>query len=249
MVETTEGPPQTPFVATFASIHSFHPTVVFESTMPTPSPHYLLFSESRRDHAQCNPSVAQWRFVLEAVDGSSKMEVQDKEPQLVSGERLDLLAVVRGLEALDQPSRVTLVTPSRYVSRGFRHGLQDWRENGFQWERFGQMAPIKNGDLWKRIDRALRFHQVECRTWRFDTAEHEPTTCQSEPDDSNADEAGEADSTTTWSRFLKKMRGVGTWFSRRRRCAVPKPHFRPKTEQNAPKSEAANEQGHFTNRV
>lgn len=134
------------------------------------APHFLLFSESKPKEQKEKDPTGQWRFVLEAVDGSSKMEAADKESR-VSGERLDLLAVVRGLEALDQPSRVTLVTPSRYVSRGFRHGLQEWRENDFQWESFGQMTPVKNGDLWQRIDRALDFHQVECRTWRFDPPE------------------------------------------------------------------------------
>jgi ribonuclease HI len=117
--------------------------------------------------------VAEWRFVLEALDGSARLEAADEEPD-VEPDRLELLAVVRGLEALNQPSRVTLVTPSRYVSRGFRFGLNEWRENDWQWERFGEMAPIKNGDLWRRVDRAMRFHKVECRTWRFDAPETHP---------------------------------------------------------------------------
>ncbi len=138
------------------------------------TPHYFLFSESRNSPRDDRTS-GEWRFVLESVDGTGKLEVVDQEP-LVAGERLELLAVVRGLEALDQPSRVTLITPSRYVSRGLRHGLQAWRENDWQWERFGQMTPIKNGDLWQRIDRAMDFHQVECRYWRFDSAHQEQSS-------------------------------------------------------------------------
>jgi ribonuclease HI len=145
------------------------------SIMSVPAPHFLLFSEARRAAAvaacatACDDGqmIGQWRFVLESLDGAAKLEVCDDEPE-AEGERLDLLAVVRGLEALDQPSRVTLVTQSQYVSRGLRYGLDEWRENGWQWERFGQMAPVKNGDLWQRVDRALAFHEVECRTWRFD---------------------------------------------------------------------------------
>jgi ribonuclease HI len=117
--------------------------------------------------------VAEWRFVLEALDGSARLEAADEEPD-VEPDRLELWAVVRGLEALNQPTRVTLVTPSRYVSRGFRFGLKEWRENDWQWERFGEMAPVKNGDLWRRVDRAMRFHKVECRTWRFDSPETHP---------------------------------------------------------------------------
>ncbi len=136
--------------------------------MSVPSPHFLLFSESH-SRGERGPR-GDWRFVLQAIDGSTKLEVEEAEPE-IRGERLELLAVVRGLEALEQPSRVTLVTPSRYVSRGLAYGLPDWRENGWQWELHGAMVPVKNHDLWQRLDRALEFHRVECRAWRFDVAE------------------------------------------------------------------------------
>jgi len=93
--------------------------------------------------------------------------VADQEPE-VQGERLELLTVVRGLEALDQPSRVTLMTSSKYVREGIRYGLSEWQSNGWCWESFGEMVPVKNRDLWQRIDRAMRFHEVDCRTWRLD---------------------------------------------------------------------------------
>ena len=133
--------------------------------MNIPSPHFLLFSESTR-----TADRGQWRFVLQSVDGADQIEASDSEPH-VQGERLELLAVVRGLEALPQPSRVTLVTPSRYVNRGLSYGLAEWRTNDWQWEHFGEMAPIKNRDLWQRIDRALEFHSIDCRLWRFDCAD------------------------------------------------------------------------------
>jgi ribonuclease HI len=127
-----------------------------------------LFSES------CGSSDdGQWRFVLQSLDGSEQLEAADAEPGAL-GERLELLAVVRGLEALEQPSRVTLVTPSRYVNRGLAYGLQEWRASGWQWEHYGEMVPVKNRDLWQRVDRALGFHQLECRTWRFDLPHGSP---------------------------------------------------------------------------
>lgn len=109
------------------------------------------------------------------MDGRTRFEAADEELESEEG-RLALLAVVRGLEALEQPSRVTVVTPSRYVSRGFVFGLDQWRENGWRWERFGEMTPIKNRDLWQRIDRAMEYHQVECRVWRFDMPDAPETT-------------------------------------------------------------------------
>lgn len=143
--------------------------------MTVSAPHYLLFSESQTRRSASGTDCrqvdgGQWRFVLETVDGRTRFEAGDEESEAEEN-RLALLAVVRGLEALAQPSRVTVVTTSRYVSRGFLFGLEEWRANGWRWERFGEMAPIKNRDLWQRIDRAMQYHQVECRVWRFDMPE------------------------------------------------------------------------------
>ncbi|HEX6960666.1 MAG TPA: RNase H family protein, partial [Lacipirellula sp.] len=126
-------------------------------------PHFLLFSEAALDR----PQGGTWRFVLEQVGAAEALAASDIETAECP-ERLELLAVVRGLEALDQPASVTLVTKSRYVSRGLKRGLADWRANGWQWERFGRVVPVRDHDLWRRVDRALQFHQVECRLWQFD---------------------------------------------------------------------------------
>ena len=132
------------------------------------SPHYTLLSECGKF-----AEPGRWRFVLRMADGSEPVAVDDVEPE-VRGERLELLAVVRGLEALDQPSQVTLITSSSYVRKGFQHGLSEWRRNGWQWEYYGEMVPVKNGDLWQRVDRAMRFHRVDCRSLRIDPPHRVP---------------------------------------------------------------------------
>jgi len=131
--------------------------------MTSKSPHYLLFSEAS-GNKQSSPC---WRFVLQNVDTQRRFSATDTEPASC-GERLELLAVVRGLEALDGPARVTLVTKSRYVSRGIKSGLAEWRRSGWCWERFGRMVPVRDHDLWQRVDRALSFHEVNCQAWQFD---------------------------------------------------------------------------------
>lgn len=130
--------------------------------MSVSKPHFLLFSSGEARNHQ-----GEWDFVLQAADGSATLEASDQEPGL-HGERLELLAVVRGLEALEQPSRVTLVTPSKYVNRGIAYGLEEWRSNDWTWESFGDMVPIKNRDLWQRLDRALGFHHIEFGNCRID---------------------------------------------------------------------------------
>ena len=138
--------------------------------MKKTAPHYLLITEAktiidpREDDQATSRRSGHWRFVLEQMGVEARIEVADEEPN-VFGERLQLLAVVRGLESLEQPSRVTLLTSSRYVGQGIRQGMSQWRSNQWRWERFGKMTLIKDHDLWRRVDHALQFHSLECRIW------------------------------------------------------------------------------------
>lgn len=126
-------------------------------------PHYLLMAEAQADGAE----ASRWRFSLEHAATGVAFSAADVEP-IDCPERLALLAVVRGLEALEEPARVTLITNSRYVSRGLRRGLAEWRRNDWRWERFGKLVPVRDWDLWRRVDRALEFHRVDCRLWQFE---------------------------------------------------------------------------------
>lgn len=114
-----------------------------------------------------------WHFRIQAEDGQVWLEASDMELG-ISRERLELLAVVRGLEAFDQPSQVTLVTPNPQISRSVRQGLDFWRDRGWMWERFGEKVPMTNRDLWQRVDRALQIHTITSKTYRIDTAHAAP---------------------------------------------------------------------------
>jgi ribonuclease HI len=128
-------------------------------------PHFFLRCEALEKEDR-----GEWRFVLTAADGSATWEAHDEEPQL-RGERLELLAVVRAMESLDQPSIVTLAQGARSVRRVLGEGLDEWRRNGWMWECYGELVPIKNRDLWQRLDRTLAFHRLETRRiFRIDAA-------------------------------------------------------------------------------
>jgi ribonuclease HI len=135
-----------------------------------------VYDEDRRrlllvqtDNSRATAQAGAWRFALQSVEGRSLLDVSDVEPN-ITGERLDLLTVVRGLEALEQESLVTLVTDQRYVIRGMRYGLEEWREQDWQWLRFGDLVPINHADLWQRLDNALAYHQLQCRYFRLDAS-------------------------------------------------------------------------------
>jgi ribonuclease HI len=147
-----------------SAIRRFRDLPALPSVMVTQarSPHFLLYSETCGQHC----GAPRWRFTLQSVGSEDHFSASDLELENRAS-RLELLAVVRGLEALDQPSRVTLVTRSRYVTRGIRRELGHWRDRRWRWERFGQLVPIRDHDLWRRVDRALQFHEVECITWTF----------------------------------------------------------------------------------
>ncbi|MEQ8846380.1 hypothetical protein [Botrimarina sp.] len=119
--------------------------------------------------AETDPSGGgdHWRFALHAAEAPITVAASDAEPG-ADEDRLVLLALVRGLEALDQPSEVTVVTRNASVLRGLSRDLAVWRNNHWRWERFGRSAPVRDADLWRRVDQALRFHDVRCRTWRCD---------------------------------------------------------------------------------
>ncbi len=100
-----------------------------------------------------------WRFSIESAVGDPVLEAADEEPGDLN--RLSLLAAVRGLEAIDGPAAVMLLSTNRYLIRSLAESLPRWRAHDFAWEHFGRVIDIQHADLWRRIDRALRIHRVE----------------------------------------------------------------------------------------
>ncbi len=171
--------------------------------MATSQPHYLLFCDTHlsktRACAVTDHGFGRWHFVLERLDGPERLEAADSESE-VHRDRLALLAVVRGLEALEQPSQVTLVTTSRYVSRGLRYGLNEWREADYTWEHFGIQRPIRNADLWQRVDAAMQFHIVTCRLLQSPLVQSIVETAEQWDEVSQIDAASQPESPS--SQFL-----------------------------------------------
>ena len=158
--------------------------------MTAPKPHFLLFCDGNTP-ASSDSAASQrgrWRFVLEDVESGVRTEATDQE-QSCAPDRCALVSVLRGLESLEQPSRVTLITTSRYVTRGLQYGLTEWRENDFTWEHFGAVQPIRNSDIWRRIDRTLAFHQVQCRWMAQEDATDEEAMNVIDEHEGNAKEA------------------------------------------------------------
>lgn len=100
-----------------------------------------------------------WRFTLEAADGELVLDAEDQDYGDLN--RLTLLAAVRGLESLEGPTGVTLLSNNRYLIRSLSNSLPRWRQNNFMWEHFGRRIDVQHADLWRRVDRALAIHRVQ----------------------------------------------------------------------------------------
>jgi ribonuclease HI len=127
-------------------------------------PRFLLFAQANLESFR-GERLGRWRFALQSLDGPFRFDATDWEPD-VTLDRLELLTVIRGLEELDQSSAVTICSASRYLAHGFDFGLREWRQNDWRWEQFGEWVPISNDDLWRRLDRASRYHKLDHRIAR-----------------------------------------------------------------------------------
>ncbi len=116
---------------------------------------FLLVCEAR----STTLTDGHWRFGLEDSFGETVLEAEDSD--LGDLNRLTLLAAVRGLEAIDGPSSVTLLSTNRYLIRSLSNSLPRWRQNNFVWEHFGRRVAVQHADLWRRVDRALDIHTVQ----------------------------------------------------------------------------------------
>jgi ribonuclease HI len=101
-----------------------------------------------------NPGPGGWGVVLR-WNGTVK-ELHGGERQTTNN-RMELMAAIRALEALNRPSRVLLYTDSRYLLDGITKWIAGWQRNGW---RTAARRPVKNEDLWRRLVQAMNGHEV-----------------------------------------------------------------------------------------
>lgn len=110
-----------------------------------------------------NPGPGGWGVLMIARDNGvvvKERELQGGEP-LTTNNRMELLAAISALEALTRPSDVTIVTDSAYVKNGVTEWIHAWKRKN--WRTAGG-SPVKNVELWQRLEAAALPHKV---TWRW----------------------------------------------------------------------------------
>ncbi|MCL4767956.1 MAG: ribonuclease HI [Hyphomicrobiaceae bacterium] len=105
-----------------------------------------------------NPGPGGWGVVL--MSGAHRKELWGAEP-MTTNNRMELMAAIQALEALRRPSVVALYTDSAYLRNGITAWIHAWKRNDW---RTADRKPVKNAELWQRLDQALGAHEI---TWHW----------------------------------------------------------------------------------
>ncbi|MGB2375685.1 MAG: ribonuclease HI [Porticoccaceae bacterium] len=105
-----------------------------------------------------NPGPGGWGVLMRY--GAEERSLFGGE-QETTNNRMELIAVIEGLAALTQPCQVVLTSDSTYVLKGVKEWMPNWKKRGW---KTASKKPVKNVDLWQRLDKVIGEHQID---WRW----------------------------------------------------------------------------------
>ena len=110
-----------------------------------------------------NPGPGGWGVLMVAREGAAVVKERELSggAAMTTNNRMELMAAISALEALTKPTVLTLITDSVYVKNGITEWMAGWKRKG--WRTAGG-PPVKNVDLWQRLDSARTLHSVD---WRW----------------------------------------------------------------------------------
>jgi ribonuclease HI len=114
-------------------------------------PHVIVHTDGA---CSGNPGPGGWGAILKF--GDVEKELKGGEPNTTNN-RMELLAAISALEAMKKPVRADIHTDSQYVRNGISSWIHNWKRNGW---KTSDKKPVKNVDLWQRLDAALKAHDV-----------------------------------------------------------------------------------------
>ena len=120
-----------------------------------PAPEITIYTDGA---CSGNPGPGGWGAIL--ISGEHRKELSGGERETTNN-RMELMAAIEALEALKRSSNVVLHTDSTYVKDGITKWIHGWRRNGW---RTAAKKPVKNAELWQRLDEATRRHEID---WRW----------------------------------------------------------------------------------
>lgn len=106
-----------------------------------------------------NPGPGGWAYILRHLATGNEKEASGGEAETTNN-RMELAAVIEGLQALKKPCKVELFTDSEYVRKGLSEWMAGWKKNGWRRREQGRLVPLKNDDLWKKLDELVAQHDI-----------------------------------------------------------------------------------------
>jgi ribonuclease HI len=114
-------------------------------------PHVIVYTDGA---CSPNPGTGGWAAIL--ISGSRERELKGGE-SFTTNNRMELMAAIAALEALTRPCLVDIHTDSQYLRNGIKSWINQWKRNGW---RTADRKPVRNVDLWQRLDALLVRHRV-----------------------------------------------------------------------------------------
>lgn len=105
-----------------------------------------------------NPGKGGWGVLLRRGGGEETLYGGEA---MTTNNRMELTAVIKGLESLKEPCRLSITTDSKYVMSGVTEWMSNWKRNGW---RTSAKKPVKNVDLWLRLDELVAPHRID---WKW----------------------------------------------------------------------------------
>lgn len=102
-----------------------------------------------------NPGIGGWGALLRFGETEKRLHGGEKE---TTNNRMELMAVIQGLEALKEPCQVRITTDSKYVLQGMTEWLANWKRRNWQ---TAAKKPVLNADLWRRLDSVAASHELD----------------------------------------------------------------------------------------
>lgn len=116
-------------------------------------PHVELYTDGA---CSGNPGPGGWAYILRHPASGKEVEASGGAPQTTNN-RMELTAVIEGLEAIKTPSRVDVYSDSQYVLKGLNEWMDNWKKKGW---KTAAKKPVKNRELWEELDKLREIHTL-----------------------------------------------------------------------------------------
>jgi ribonuclease HI len=123
-----------------------------------------------------NPGPGGWAYILKHPASGKVVEASGGEAETTNN-RMELQALIEGLEALKRRSEVEIVTDSEYVAKGCQEWLPGWKSNNWRRREGKKLKPLKNEEQWRKLDELLAKHEVRFTVIRGHSGHPENERC------------------------------------------------------------------------